>query len=76
RDVALYRGHLHNCPVILGSATPSIDSYHLVESGKLHLLELNQRAGTAVLPKMHVIDLKVAKKKNGISQSLIDQIKL
>ena len=34
RDVALYRGHLHNCPVILGSATPSIDSYHLVESGK------------------------------------------
>lgn len=76
RDVALYRGHLHNCPVILGSATPSIDSYYLVESGKLHLLELNQRAGTAVLPKMHVIDLKVAKKKNGISQSLIDQIKL
>lgn len=76
RDVALYRGHLHNCPVILGSATPSIDSYHLVESGKLHLLELNQRAGTAVLPKMHVIDLKVAKKKNGISQKLIDQIKL
>ncbi|WP_286686931.1 primosomal protein N' [Acinetobacter sp. GWC1_38_13] len=76
RDVALYRGHLHNCPVILGSATPSIDSYHLVESGKLHLLELNQRAGTAVLPKMHVIDLKVAKKKNGISQNLIDQIKL
>lgn len=76
RDVALYRGHLHNCPVILGSATPSIDSYYLVESGKLHLLELNQRAGTAVLPKMHVIDLKVAKKKNGISQNLIDQIKL
>jgi primosomal protein N' (replication factor Y) len=62
--------------VIFGSATPSIDSYHLVESGKLHLLELNQRAGTAVLPKMHVIDLKVAKKKNGISQNLIDQIKL
>jgi primosomal protein N' (replication factor Y) len=62
RDVALYRGHLQGCPVILGSATPSIDSYHLVESGKLQLLELNQRAGVAVLPKMHVIDLKISKK--------------
>ena len=75
RDVALYRGHLQQCPVILGSATPSIDSYHLVESGKLHLLELNQRAGVASLPKMHVIDLKVAKKQHGISQPLIEQIR-
>lgn len=75
RDVALYRGHLQQCPVILGSATPSIDSYHLVESGKLHLLELNQRAGVASLPKMHVIDLKVAKKQHSISQPLIEQIR-
>ena len=75
RDVALYRGHLQQCPVILGSATPSIDSYHLVESGKLHLLELNQRAGVARLPKMHVIVLKVAKKQHGISQPLIEQIR-
>ncbi|WP_447502914.1 DEAD/DEAH box helicase, partial [Acinetobacter pittii] len=41
RDVALYRGHLQNCPVILGSATPSIDSYYLVETGKLTALQLN-----------------------------------
>jgi primosomal protein N' (replication factor Y) len=61
RDVALYRGHLQNCPVILGSATPSIDSYHLVETGKLTALQLNQRAGHALLPKMHVIDLKLSK---------------
>ena len=75
RDVALYRGHLQQCPVILGSATPSIDSYHLVESGKLHLLELSQRAGVASLPRMHMIDLKVAKKQHGISQILIEQIR-
>lgn len=74
RDVALYRGHLENCPVILGSATPSIDSYHLVEQEKLKLLQLNQRAGVALMPKMHVIDLKVAKKKQGLSQQLIEQI--
>ncbi|WP_373415313.1 DEAD/DEAH box helicase, partial [Acinetobacter pittii] len=58
RDVALYRAHLENCPIILGSATPSIDSYHLVEQNKLELLELNQRAGVALMPKVHLIDLK------------------
>ncbi|WPP69756.1 primosomal protein N' [Acinetobacter pittii] len=75
RDVALYRGHLQNCPVILGSATPSIDSYYLVETGKLTALQLNQRAGHALLPKMHLIDLKIVKKQHGISQPLIEQIK-
>ncbi len=76
RDVALYRAHLHNCPIILGSATPSIDSYHLAEQGKLTRIELNQRAGTALLPKMHLIDLKIAKKQHGLSQQLIEQIQL
>ena len=74
RDVALYRAHLENCPIILGSATPSIDSYHLVEQNKLELLELNQRAGVALMPKVHLIDLKVAKKQHGLSQKLIEQI--
>lgn len=74
RDVALYRAALAKCPIILGSATPSIDSYHLVEQNKLTGLQLNQRAGGAILPKMHVIDLKVAKKQHGMSQQLIDQI--
>ncbi|MDP7774724.1 primosomal protein N' [Acinetobacter nosocomialis] len=75
RDVALYRGHLQGCPVLLGSATPSIDSYHLVETGKLTALQLNQRAGHALLPKMHLIDLNIVKKQHGISQPLIEQIK-
>ncbi len=75
RDVALYRAAQRKCPVILGSATPSIDSYHLVEQGKLTCLELNQRAGTALLPKMHVIDLTVTQKQHGISQQLILEIK-
>ena len=74
RDVAMYRAHLENCPIILGSATPSIDSYALVEMGKMTRLELNQRAGAAVMPKIHLIDLKIAQKQNGISQSLIDEI--
>ncbi|OTG95550.1 primosomal protein N' [Acinetobacter sp. ANC 3832] len=74
RDVALYRAHLESCPIILGSATPSIESYHLVQQNKMTKLELNQRAGIALMPKMHVIDLKIAKKKHGLSEQLIDEI--
>lgn len=74
RDVAMYRAHL-NCPIILGSATPSIDSYYLARQEKLTRIELNQRAGSAVMPKMHLIDLKVAKKQNGLSDILIAEIK-
>lgn len=75
RDVALYRAHLEQCPIILGSATPSIDCYALVDQGKLTRLELNQRAGLALIPKIHVIDLKVSQKQHGISQLLIGEIK-
>ena len=74
RDVAMYRAHLESCPIILGSATPSIESYALADSGKMMRLELNQRAGIAPMPKIHLIDLKIAQKQNGISQSLIDEI--
>jgi primosomal protein N' (replication factor Y) len=42
--------------------------------GKMTRLELNQRAGAAVMPKIHLIDLKIAQKQNGMSQSLIDEI--
>jgi len=75
RDVGLYRGHLQQCPVLLGSATPSIDSYALVQQGKMQMLELKQRAGTALMPKIHILDLKVAPKQHGISLHLIEEIK-
>ncbi|MGQ8974871.1 primosomal protein N' [Acinetobacter schindleri] len=75
RDVALYRGHLQQCPVLLGSATPSIDTYALVANGKMQVLELNQRAGTALMPKIHILDLKVAQKQHGISVHLIQEIR-
>ncbi len=74
RDVALYRAHLQQCPVVLGSATPSIDSFALVENGKMQSLELNQRAGSALMPKIHILDLKVAQKQHGISLLLIQEI--
>ncbi|MBI1451408.1 MULTISPECIES: primosomal protein N' [Acinetobacter] len=75
RDVALYRGYLEQCPVVLGSATPSIESYALVQHKKMQCLELNQRAGSALMPKIHILDLKIAKKQHGISQTLLDEMK-
>ncbi|MEB3753541.1 primosomal protein N' [Acinetobacter sp. MD2(2019)] len=74
RDVALYRAYLQQCPIILGSATPSIDSYALVEQNKLTHIELNQRAGNAHLPKMHLLDLKAPQKQYGLSSILINKI--
>lgn len=74
RDVALYRAHLEQCPIVLGSATPSIDSYALVDQGKMTKLELNQRAGSALMPKIHILDLKTSQKQYGLSQILIQQI--
>ncbi|AOA59823.1 primosomal protein N' [Acinetobacter larvae] len=75
RDVALYRAALLRCPIILGSATPSIESYHLVAQAKLSCLQLNQRAGIASMPKMHVIDLTVARKQHGLSEQLLTEMR-
>lgn len=76
RDVALYRAALSQCPIILGSATPSIDSLALVQNKKMTQLQLNQRAGNAHLPSMHVIDLTTARKQHGLSEHLIQHIRL
>lgn len=74
RDVALYRGHLEGCPVVLGSATPSVDSYGLVQQGKLQHLALAQRAGQASMPSIRLIDLKTVPQQHGLSQILQQKI--
>lgn len=74
RDVALYRAHITQCPILLGSATPSIDSLALVEQKKIQHLFLNTRTGQSVLPHVHVLDLKISKKTHGLSQVLIGHI--
>ena len=54
-NVALYRGYQLNCPVILGTATPSLESLHLVLQGKLTQLQLTQRAGDAKPAQLQLI---------------------
>ena len=57
KRLALFLGRYHSCPVILGSATPSIESFYEAEAEKLTLLTLPQRAASATLPHVHVLDL-------------------
>ena len=61
-DVALYRGKTHNCPVLLGSATPSIESYTRAKTGIYQLLELKKRVNNN-LPKVLLVDMKQEFKK-------------
>jgi primosomal protein N' (replication factor Y) len=58
RDVALYRGRQAGCPVVLGSATPSLESYFAARAGKQRLLELRDRATGSVPPKVVLVDMR------------------
>lgn len=58
RDSAIMRAKINNVPALLGSASPSVESYHHARSGRYQLLELTQRPGDAVLPNVRVIDMR------------------
>jgi len=57
RDVAVMRGHFEEIPVILSSATPAIESRHMVEVGRYRELKLTQRHGAAQMPAIAALDL-------------------
>lgn len=63
RDVAVYRGKLSQAVVILGSATPSIESYHNAKIQKYHLIELPQRIDNIPMPKVTIIDMLKQRKR-------------
>src|SRR4051812_21965014 len=58
RDVAVMRGKLSNAAVVLGSATPSLESYHNAQKGKYHLIELRERVEQRPLPKVEILDMR------------------
>jgi primosomal protein N' (replication factor Y) len=58
RDMAVLRGSIVGCPVVLASATPSLESWANAESGKYLRLDLGARFGTAELPQMEAIDMR------------------
>ncbi|KAF1051789.1 MAG: Primosomal protein N' [Stenotrophomonas maltophilia] len=70
RDLALVRARLENVPILLGSATPSLESLHNAQSGRYGLLRLTQRAGNARAPKFHRLDVKSLPLDAGLSMPL------
>ena len=59
RDIALMRAKLNQCAVVLGSATPSVSSYYAAQKGVYDLITMKKRGNPdAVLPKVHVVDMK------------------
>ncbi len=57
KNVARMRADYHNCPLVLGSATPSVDSYYKAMNKEYVLLKLPHRANNSVLPNMHIINM-------------------
>lgn len=75
RDAAIVLGQIHQCPILLGSATPSLESYRNTETGRYGLVHLNQRFGNAQMPEIALIDLlaerKIQKVQGSLSEPLI-----
>lgn len=76
RDLAIKRASLEGVPIVLGSATPSMESMKNVSSGRHHLLSLSHRIGSAELPKVELVDLKIFPLHEGISWPLLEAIRL
>ncbi len=78
RDAAIVKASITGCPVILGSATPSLESMHNAEEGKYKLLQLPERIDNAQMPDIRLVDLSVEKKKGKLesifSNVLVDHI--
>ena len=76
-DIALFRAGKHNAKILLGSATPSLESYARAKKGYYGFLELDERINGKDLPKVHVIDMKESIKKGHriISLEMIEKIK-
>ena len=62
-DIAKWRSTYHKCPVVLGSATPSLESYARALKGVYYLIEMKERVNQKPLPEVKIIDLNTEKKK-------------
>ncbi|MFZ2315334.1 MAG: primosomal protein N' [Gammaproteobacteria bacterium] len=71
RDLAVLRANINQIPIVLGSATPSLESLFNVERKRYTCLSLPERAGGALLPTYQLIDLRATKAEEGLSQILL-----
>ena len=79
RDVAVMRGHIEHCAVILGSATPAMETWHNAQRGKYHLAKMDCRVDNRPRPTVRVVDMRIEMAKAGhvqvFSSVLLDAIK-
>ncbi|WP_288293945.1 primosomal protein N', partial [uncultured Haemophilus sp.] len=74
RDLGIVLAQKLNIPILLGSATPSLESLNNVQNGKYHHLVLSKRAGNATALRQFVIDLKHQRIQNGLSEPLLQRM--
>ncbi len=79
RDAAVVLANMHKANIVLGSATPSIESYFNAEHNKYALVELSRRFGNVLMPEVEIVDIKTAHRKKKMtghfSERLIEEIK-
>ena len=75
RDIAVYRARQLGIPVVLGSATPALETLHNAVTGRYAHLRLPERPGSATQPDVHLIDLRKYPPTDGISQPLLDALR-
>jgi len=76
RDVAIFRAKQRDVAIVLGSATPSLESYHHATTGRYHYLLLTQRAVAEAMPTVRVVDTRRQKLQDGMSAELLDAVDL
>ncbi len=78
RDAAIVLSKLHQCNILLGSATPSIESYHNSQSGKYGYANIDRRFGNVLMPEIELVDLKEQTRKRRMkghfSERLLEEI--
>jgi primosomal protein N' (replication factor Y) len=77
RDVAVLRAAFESCAIVLGSATPSLESWHNTQTGKYQLLRLDQRADGQAMPLVRIVDMRQeAAKHKGSPAILSDKLRV
>jgi primosomal protein N' (replication factor Y) len=76
RDIAVLRAQMEGCACLLGSATPSLESFHNAQLGKYELLRLTQRVDDKKMPFIRIMDMRMESKKKGsiLSERLITAV--
>ena len=74
RDIAILRANNDNVPVILGSATPSLESLHNIDIKRMERITLQKRAENAVLPEFRIVDIRGQKVSGALSEPMISAI--